>query len=223
MANGTPASGTIAALANAVLNFAQDWRRALILVVLGLTALLGTMVYQARERVVSALEELVRQPPPARLDQAAAPTVAAELLAELPRKPRLVLVLGVDVLANVAWLIAGAAVPEAAPVLADYRRALEAGVPYLSAARASNALVIGVLNGAIMCGPMPVGRGENGVLVTAGIHSVCVAGIPPPMGELVGAILVGYAGDVLSDVDQEAARPLLVQASETLVGWATSH
>ena len=218
MANGTGAPSSLTALAGAVLNFAQDWRRALILIALGAAALVGVIVYQARERMLVAFEELVQAPHTLELDTAAAPALAASLLAELPGGPRLVLVLGVDVLANTYWLEAAATVPEAAAALEARRPALEAGMPFFSASRGSNALIIGVLNGRADCGvTTPIPTAHN-YFVALGIHSVCLAGVPPQVGELVGVILVGYPGPPLEPADQEIARPLLVHAGRALVG-----
>lgn len=215
MGNGN-GGGSVATLARAVLDFAQDWRRALILVGLGACALVGTIVYQSRERVVVAFEELMRPPAGAQLDAAAAPATAATLLRELPGAPRVVLVLAVDVLANVYWLVGAAAVPEAAAGLEEKRHGLEAGLPFFSAARGGNALVIGLLNGEIACAAMT----PRGVvyLHALGIQSVCLAGVPPKRGDLVGVLLVGYGGPPLDAPEQETARPLLVHAALALVG-----
>lgn len=215
MANGNGPPSSLTALAGAVLNFAQDWRRALILVVLGASALVGVMVYQARERVIVAFEELVRAPKVTELDTAAAPALATVLLADLPGAPRAVFVLGVDVLSNTIWLEAAATVPEAAAALEAKRHALEAGVPFLSATRGTNALVIALLNGQIACGPTAP---EPNYLGGLGVHSVCLAGVPPQIGELVGILLVGYAGPPLAEAEQEIARPLLIHAALALTG-----
>jgi len=218
VANGNGPPSSLTALAGAVLNFAQDWRRALILVLLGACALLGTIVYQARERVIVAFEELVRPPAGAQLDTAAAPATAATLLHELPGAPRIVFVLAVDVLANAYWLEAAATVPDAAPVLEAKRGMLEAGLPFLSVTRGSNALVIGVLNGHIDCSATSTDPRAHNYLFALGVESVCVAGVPPHVGELVAVILAGYGGPPPDNGDLEITRTLLMHAALTLAG-----
>jgi len=221
MANGAGPPSSLTALAGAVLNFAQDWRRALILVLLGACALVGTIVYQARERVVVAFEELMRPPAGARLDTATAPATAATLLHELPGAPRVVLVLSVDVLANTYWLEASATVPDAAAMLEEKRGMLEAGLPFLSVTRASNALIIGVLNGQIDCSATSTDARPHNYLLALGVTSVCLAGVPPHMGELVAVLLVGYAAPPPANGDLEITRALLQHAGLALAGHPT--
>jgi len=211
-----------AGLADRVLDFASGittWRRAAITLFLGAGALFGTIVYKAQDRLVAAFEELVRTPATIRLHAANADAVANQLIQVMPHGPTLVLIFSIALEANERRLVAAATAPELEPLLTDkLLTRLRAGLPLLRiGAPGVNRLIIGVLNGDTPCGDPLYTPSEERVATQFHVGFVCMVGVPPEVGQLVGAIVIGWPDPPADDV-LELSRPAMIRASNELAG-----
>jgi hypothetical protein len=205
-----------------VLDFASQittWRRAAITLFLGAGALFGTIVYRSQDRIIAAFEELVRTPATIRLHPGLADAVAHELIAVMPHGPSLVLIFSVALEANERRLVAAAVAPEHAALLTDaLLTRLRAGLPLLRlGAPGVNRLVIGILNGDTPCGDPLYTPSEARVAELFHVGFVCMVGVPPEVGQLVGAIVIGWPDPPADDV-LELSRPAMIRASNALAG-----
>jgi hypothetical protein len=209
-------------LAERLLEFASQittWRRAFITVMLGAAALGGTIVYKAQDRLVAAFEELVRTPATIRLHATDADAVAQELIQVMPHGPTLVLIFSIALEANERRLVAAAVAPDFTPLLTDkLLTRLRAGLPLLRiGAPGVNRLVIGILNGETPCGDPLYTPSEAQVAAQFHVGFVCMVGVPPEVGQLVGAIVIGWPDPPAADV-LELSRPAMIRASNQLAG-----
>jgi hypothetical protein len=209
-------------LPDRLLDFASSittWRRAAITMFLGAGALFGTIVYKAQDRLVAAFEELVRTPATIRLHATDADRVARELIQVMPHGPSLVLIFSVALEANERRLVAAAVAPEHAALLTDkLLTRLRAGLPLLRiGAPGVNRLVIGILNGDTPCGDPLYTPSEARVAELFQVGFVCMVGVPPEVGQLVGAIVIGWPDPPADDV-LELSRPAMIRASNELAG-----
>lgn len=214
-----PAGG---GLPDRLLDFAAQittWRRAAITLVLAFGAVLLVIVYKSQERFVAAFEEFVRTPTPIRLRTQDAEVIAQKLIHVMPHAPTIVLIFSVALEANDRRLVAAAVTPDHAALLTDSLLArLRAGMPLLRlGAPGVNRLIIGILNGDIPCGDPEYTPSEARVAATFNVGFVCMVGVPPELGQLVGAIVVGWPDPPAADV-LDLSRPVLIRASNELAG-----
>jgi hypothetical protein len=215
-------AGTGGSLPERLIDFASQittWRRAAITLFLGGGALFGTIIYKSQDRIVAAFEELVRTPATIRLHPETADTVARELIQVMPHGPTLILIFSIALEKNERRLVAAAVAPEHAALLTDsLLTRLRAGLPLLRiGAPGVNRLVIGILNGDTPCGDPLYTPSEARVAELFHVGFVCMVGVPPEVGQLVGAIVIGWPDPPNADV-LELSRPAMIRASNELAG-----
>jgi len=185
----------------------QSWQRAFILIVLGLAALLGVIVWQARDRLANALTAFLTDPPTLVLVGADKMHEASEHLVnpfapdygvgiwavELERNRRKLLV----------WTKGDTPLPP------DFQGEIVAGyvAPLFVRQRNANLMMVALLDGETVCG-QPFSTGGQ-------LEYGCFAGIPPGPGTLIGIIGSLFPRE-LSEREQAAARVALREAAEHL-------
>jgi hypothetical protein len=197
---------TVAAILQAVLSV-QTWQRALILIVLGLAALVGAVVWQARDRLTNAMAAFFATPPKLVLADVETLRQAAQQLVNPFAPDYGIGIWKVDLEVNRRTLLVF--VKGDAPLSPDFQGQLVAGyvAPLFVRERNANLLVVAILDGETVCGePFTyVGRIEFG----------CFAGIPPGPGTLIGMIGALYPRE-LNQREQASARTALQEAAERL-------
>lgn len=185
----------------------RDWRRAAILMVLGLVALFGAIVWQARERLVAGLTAFLAEPPKLVLADHAALEAAATALVNPLRPDYGVVVWSVNLEMNRRKLVVFA--PGDVPLPADFKQEHVPGyiAPLFVRKPHANALLVAVLDGETACGETSTYQGK--------IEYACAAGIPPGPGPLLGLIAALYPHP-LNDHEQGTTRSALQDAAEKL-------
>jgi hypothetical protein len=210
--NGRPTS-LAGQVLDAVLNV-HDWKRATLLVVLGTAVLVGVIVYQARDRVIAGVTAFFQGPPEPELSLTDAQAIADELLT-LP-DVTMATVWAVNVERNVRTLVVFAADPErralTSPRLLDR---LRRGYPLLRLQDGVNVPFIHVLNGEVWCGAPRPTLEEAHFYETTHLYFLCLQGVPPETGSLVGLIVVGFASS-RSAGEVEQLVPQLWHAAERI-------
>jgi hypothetical protein len=192
-----------------LLESVRDWRRTGILLILGGAALLGAIVWQARERLVAAMTAFLEAPPHVVLaDVALLESTALGLVSPI-RPDYGVAVWSVDLERNRRRLLVWA--PGDAPIGPDLQKELTPGYVaplFIRRPGVDNVLLLAVLDGETACGePITTYQGR--------IPYACAAGIPPGPGPLLG-LLTALFPKPLSDHDQATTRSALQHAAETL-------
>jgi hypothetical protein len=210
---GPPVGGLAGQVLAALLNV-QDWKRATLLVVLGAAALGGVIVYQARDRVIAGVTAFFQGPPEPELSLTDAQAIADELLT-LP-DVTMATVWAVNVERNVRTLVVFAADAErrglTPPRLLDR---LRRGYPLLRLQDGVNVPFIHVLNGELWCGAPRPTLEEAHFYESTHLYFLCLQGVPPETGSLVGLIVVGFATS-RSAGEVEQLAPQLWHAAERI-------
>jgi hypothetical protein len=200
----------------AVLGFVaglRSWQQVAILLVVGTAGLVGVMLYQGRERIIEVLVASVQKPPQVGLvNQAALEKVAHEVSTEVGPDFG-TLVYSVELQKNrrtvLAWAAGDVPIP---PELDDV---VHAGTisPLFVRTPGANKLMVDVLNGEETCGePYPL-RADRPTF-----PYVCVVGIPPGPGILIGMLGTGFPAALHED-RQAIVKTLLRAKAERLLEY----
>jgi len=186
----------------------REWRRAAMLIVLGLAALVGAIVWQARERLVAAMAAFLEAPPHLMLaDRAVLEATALGLVNTAVRPDYGVVIWAVTLELNRRRLLVFA--PGDVAPSPELTSELHVGyiAPLFMRGSRSNAIIVAVLDGETACGEPLTYQGH--------VEYACAAGIPPGPGPLIGMIAALFPRR-LSEYDQETTRSALQHAAETL-------
>jgi len=197
---------TVAAILQAVLSV-QTWQRALILIVLGLAALFGVLVWQARDRLAIALTAFLAEPPTLVLADTAMLQQAALHLVNPFAPDYGVGVWKVELEGNRRKLLVW--VKGDVPLPADFQAEIVGGyvAPLFLRQRNANLMMVAILDGETVCGE-PFTTGGH-------LEFGCFAGIPPGPGTLVG-LIGSLFPRALTEREQASARVALREAAEHL-------
>jgi hypothetical protein len=198
---------TLAAILQAVLSV-QSWQRALILIVLGLSALFGAVVWQARDRLTNAAAAFFAAPPKLVLTDVETMRQTAQRLVNPFAPDYGVGIWKVELEVNRRTLLVWT--KGDAPLPAEFQGETIGGhvAPLFVRQRNANLMMVAILDGETVCG-------EPFSLV-GHIEFACLAGIPPGPGTLIGVIGALYPRQ-LDQREQASARVALQEAAEHLV------
>jgi hypothetical protein len=208
--NGAPppqGNGGIAGAVVRALLGVKDWQRALILMVLGLTALFGAVVWQARDRLANAIAAFFAAPPTLVLAEVDTLRGVAQQLVNPFAPDYGVGVWKADLEVNRRKLLVW--VQGDAPLPPEFQGEIIPGyvAPLFVRQRNANLMMVALLDGETVCG--------EPFTYTGKIEFGCFAGIPPGPGVLIGLIGALYPR-ALDEREQASARVALREAAERL-------
>jgi hypothetical protein len=206
MSESSEPRSTVAAILQAVLSV-QSWQRAFILIVLGLAAHFGVLVWQARDRLANALTAFLAEPPTLVLADAATLQQTAQHLTNPFAPDYGVGIWKVELNGNRRALLVWA--KGDVPLPPEFQAEIVAGyvAPLFVRQRNANLMMVAILDGETVCG-QPFTTGAH-------LEFGCFAGIPPGPGVLIGLIGSLFPRE-LTEREQASARVALREAAEHL-------
>jgi hypothetical protein len=189
--------GGLAGAVITIIETVRDWRQLAILLILAFCGLMGTLIYQERDRIVASLDTFMTTPAPVRLADASHLQSLTDTLYNQLTPDDAVVIWKIDMIHNRRTLVAMKFSPAMAAALPHIQ--IGRVTPLFSrASPEANLLTIKVLDGEVPCGipPRTILDSSDPTAPTPDIpdliSEVCCVGIPPTTDAFVGMIAVGF-------------------------------